>query len=241
MYEGKHKISYYDLDLSGRVKLSSLLKMVHIAADANATELGVGFTELSRLNMSFILQRFALSVSRMPAYGETVSIRTWPDSVARGTFLRKGDMYDENKIKIMEWTSMWILFNIAERKILKPSALPITLPLFTDYGVNVNPEKITLPAQSALISKYTHTVRYADVDTNMHMNNSTYGDLIGNALFPDSNATESSKNWHDIQINYLAETRLGDEINIEVHRACNQYFVVGKTAEKTSFTARVNS
>jgi medium-chain acyl-[acyl-carrier-protein] hydrolase len=196
---------------------------------------------MSGLNMSFILQRFALSITRMPVYDETVKLRTWPDSVVRGTFLRKGDMHDESGNKLMEWTSMWILFDIAERRILKPRDLPVELPVFEDYGVKIMPEKIILPEQNdgELFSSYTHTVRYAEVDTNRHMNNSIYGDLIGNALFPNMGVALSSTDWREVQINYLAETRMGEEIEVTVRRENNSYLIIGKTSEKISFMAKV--
>jgi acyl-ACP thioesterase len=232
MYAKKQKITYYDLDLLGRVKLSALLRMVHIAADANATELGIGFEKMSALNMSFILQRFGLTTARMPAYGETVTIRTWADSVARGTFIRKGDMFDENAKKIMEWASLWILFDIAERKILKPSALPVELPKCLDHGVQTTPEKIIMPENfSQKISEHTHIVRYADVDTNKHMNNSIYGDLIFNAL--------DSQNWRDIQINYLAETLKGEEIEVVAYHSNDNFLVKGETPARIAFAAGV--
>ena len=232
MYEAPHRITYYDLDMHGQVKLSAFLRMVHIAADANATELGVGFRELSARDMTFILQRFAVRANRMPAYGECVTIRTWPAGVARGIFTRKGIMLCEKGEKIMEWASLWILFDLAARKILKPAALPIELPEFEDHGVEITPEKILLPVAGEEVSRHTHTVRYADVDTNKHMNNSVYGDLIGNAL-------ENSIPWREIQISYLAETRLGEEIEITAKRDGGAFIVTGAVNERNSFAARV--
>lgn len=244
MYKGKHRITYYDLDLIGRVKLSALLRMVHIAADVNANELGIGFKKLFVLNRSFILQRIGFCIVRMPFCNETVTLRTWPDSVTRGTFQRKGDMYDEKGKKIMEWTSFWILFDIAARKILKPSALPVALPEFKNHGVNIIPEKIILPtAQGELsekLSEYTHTVRYSEVDTNMHMNNSIYGDLIGNALFPCEESAKTMQAWREVQINYLAETRFGEEINVTAYYEGDTFLVIGKNPVKTAFAARVS-
>jgi acyl-ACP thioesterase len=232
MYKDKHRITYYDLDYAGRVKLSALLRMVHIAADVNANELGIGFNTLTRFNMSFVLQRFALAVTRMPAYDEAVTIRTWPDSVARGTFLRKGDMHDAGGKKIMEWTSMWILLDLAARKILRPSALPVELPKFEDYGVEISPVKISLPDADAGEIKYVHTVRCADIDTNNHMNNSIYGDLIANAL-------GETGAWREVQINYLAETRLGDEIKVRTTCDDNIFTVTGTVGERMAFAAQV--
>lgn len=236
MYNEKHRITYYDLDMAGRMKISALLRMVHIAADIDATRLGIGFSEMSRLNMTFILQRFALRMARMPEYNEVVQLRTWPDSVARGTFLRKGDMRDENGTKIMEWTSLWILFDTAERKILKPTVLFDAVPEFkeaasgTDYGIL--PERIILPDSCEEFSRYTHTVRFSEVDTNIHMNNSIYGDLINNAL-------GGAKNWREMQLNYTAETRLDDEIDVAAYRDRDTFYVKGVSGERMSFAARV--
>ena len=209
MYVKNHRITYYDLDFRGMVKLSAILRMVHIAAEVNANDLGIGFETLHPLGMSFVLQRFGLKINRMPAYNETVKIRTWPAELARGTFLRKGDMYDAAGKKIMEWASLWILFDINSRKILKPSALPCEIPT-VDVAVDVAPEKVPQSIEGG--TKHIHTVRYADVDTNMHMNNSIYGDLIGNAVFTELD--EHAFKWKEVQINYLGETRAGEEIEI---------------------------
>jgi len=237
MYENKVRITYYDLDFRGKVKLSAILRMVHIAADVNANQLGVGFKTLHPLNISFVLQRFGLKITRMPVYDETVTIRTWPAEMARGTFIRNGDMHDQEGKKIMEWSSMWILFDIAARKILKPSALPIEIPTLPDIGVDIKPEKVVLPMGfGSPFSDHVHTVRYADVDTNMHMNNSIYGDLIGNAVF---HTEAAAPDWKEVQINYLGETRLGEEIRITARKDGNICLVNGQAPGRVSFTAGI--
>ena len=236
MYENKTRITYYDLDFNGKIKLSAILRMVHIAADVNANELGIGFATLFPLNMSFVLQRFGLKIHRMPMYDEVVTVRTWPADVARGTFIRSGDMYDQNGSKVMEWSSLWILFDLASRSILKPSALPIEIPTMTDISVDVRPEKVSpLQGEMQNCHQHIHTVRYADVDTNMHMNNSIYGDLIGNAVF----ANEGVGEWKEVQINYLGEARLGEELKITTYKDDDSFLVIGSAQERMSFAARI--
>jgi acyl-ACP thioesterase len=240
-YETTARITYYDLDYRGKVKLSALLRMVHIAADVDANLLGVGHAVLTPLNMSFILQRFGLSVTRMPRYDETVTIRTWPSDVARGTFARLGDMYDSAGHKLMEWASLWVLLDIEQRKILRSSALPVTLPEFGDYGVRIRPQKIDLTVDDwgSPYSSYLHTVRYCEVDTNMHINNSVYGDLIGNALFLAAgdgvgNGGADGSDRARVQINYLAEAKLGEEIEIKCRREGGKFLVTGNSAKQSS-------
>ncbi|MCL2049525.1 MAG: thioesterase [Defluviitaleaceae bacterium] len=246
MYTGTHRINYYELDLNGRLKLSALSKIVQTAADINATEIGVGFKSLVKANMSFVLQRFAFGIERLPEYDETVEIRTWPSSIERGTWLRKGDgalplSSDSPMVgmsprsldglpvnkKLLEWTSQWILFDIASRKILRPSALPVSLTEYGDNGVTIAPRRIVLP-QSEVTAQYTHTVRRADVDTNNHMNNSVYLDLV-------CNVTDTPANIREIQINYLAEARLGEEIIVTARQAEGSVFVAGEVNGRSSF------
>jgi len=239
MYTNQTRVNYYDLDMCGKIKPSALLRMVHIAADENATQLGVGFHVLHPLNITFVLQRFGLSLTRMPAYDENVTIRTWPAAISRGTFIRKGDMYDADGEKIMEWASLWLLFDLAERKIIKPTALPVELQALGDMGVAIEPKKIDLPADfGSPFSSYIHTVRYAEVDTNMHMNNSIYGDLIGNAMFPTGE--QDAKPWKQLQINYQAETRLNEKIEVTARRDENTCLITGHVSGRVAFTARVD-
>jgi len=247
MYQGKTRITYYDLDFRGNVKLSAILRIAHIAADINANELGIGFNTLHPLNISFVLQRYGVKIARMPKYDETVTVRTWPAEIVRGTFIRNGDMHDACNNKIMEWSSLWLLFDIAERKILKPSALPIEIPTVTDFGVDIKPERVIMPADATPFSEHIHSARYADIDTNMHMNNSIYGDLIGNAAFPVLDS-ENYPHWKEVQINYLGETRPGDQIKITALKSSNAAlqsgeacFVNGEVDGRTSFAARITS
>jgi acyl-ACP thioesterase len=207
--------------------------MVHVAADENASELGTGFREMSANGQTFVLQRFSVRALRMPEYGETVRIRTWPDGTDRGTFIRKGDFFDTSGKKIMEWASLWILFDLIERKILRPSALKCELPFFNNHDVEFSPQKIILPQDGlSEISRHAHTVRYADVDTNNHMNNSIYADLVFNAL--------DAMPWTEIHINYLAEAKQGEEINIAAYMQGDNFYVIGKkNPSQNCFSARV--
>jgi len=238
-------ISYYDLDCNGTLKFSAFLRMVHIAADINATELGVGFAQLAPLGMSFVLQRFSAQVyEALPAYGEEVQIRTWPASIERGTFIRKGEMLDKKSRKRLEWASLWLLFDLNERKILRPAALPVDFALMGlgDQGTTVVPEKVDIPADWLAWEQphnaYTHTVRYAEVDTNKHVNNAVYGDWAANAAAHPSE--EAAFRWQAFHINYLAETRLNDEIAVTSRKGDNgDILIVGESGARRSFTARV--
>jgi len=241
LYEDTTRITYYDLDYHGKIKLSALLRMVHVAADVNAKTLGVGYNVLAPLGITFVLQRFGVFITRMPVYDEDITIRTWPSDVSKGTFLRRGDMHDKNGEKIMEWASLWLLFDINARRVLRPSALPVPLTGLGELGVTIMPEKLQLNEDfGAEYNRYRHKASYRDADTNMHINNSIYGDLVGNAIFPESEIVLPRPNWTQVQINYLAEVRLGEEVEVCAYREQDVNTVVGKVGDRTAFIARVN-
>lgn len=242
MYSGDMRISYYDLDMRGKLKLSALLRMVHIAADINAASLGIGYADLSNFNMTFVLQRIGFKFVRMPSYNEVVTIRTWPSEISKGTFLRRGDMADSCGEKLIEWASLWILFDLNERKILKPSKLPVKIPELASQSVEVMPKKIALPEDLAKpFSTHTHIVRYADTDTNKHMNNSIYGDLVGNAVFPPPDAKSYALDFEEVQINYLTEAKLGMDISITATKHGDDVYVIGESQKQRIFCARLSS
>ena len=240
LYEQPTRITYYDLDYRGKIKLSALIRMVHVAADVNAKELGVGYNVLAPLGITFVLQRIGIRIIRMPVYDEDVTIRTWPSDISKGTFLRRGDMYDKNGQKIMEWTSLWLLFDIHARKVLKPSALPVNLQGLGAEGVEVMPEKISIPEDwGQPFNSYRHKVSYRDVDTNIHMNNSIYGDIIGDAIFPPTADTSIYADWIEVQINYLAEILLGQEVEVTARKDGDSFVVTGLVNGRKSFVAKI--
>ena len=232
VYDKPAKISYYDLDFAGNIKLSAFLKMVHIAADINATDLGIGFDILEPLNITFILQRFYVNFLRMPLYGDEVRLRTWVDGIYRSSFLRKGDMYDKNNNELIQWASQWILFNKKERKILKPSVLPIDFKTVENQGLVKLHYK---PDFGTEYSRYIHEVRYSEVDTNMHMNNSIYGDLIGNALNPKCDGLKIK----EVQINYQHEIKHGEKVIVIAEKDNDNLQVAGLLDDKRAFVANI--
>jgi acyl-ACP thioesterase len=232
-------ITYYELDCFGRMKLSSILRLAHIAADLNANQLGIGYHALKDNGIGFVLQRFGLEAKRLPEYEEPILIRTWPGSVGKGIFLRHGIMLGGSDEALMEWTSLWVLFDLNERKILRPSALPIPLTGLGTLGVAAEPMKVDLSSEwGEGYTKYSHTVRFSETDTYNHMNNIFYGDMVANAIYMNG-TTENPFEWKNAQINYLSEIRMGDTVDIDCKRNEKGYRVMGILDGKAVFSAVV--
>ena len=238
IYNEKDRITYYDLGMNGKPRLSALIKKIQTAADYNARDLGIGYAVLAPLGISFVLNQFALSINSLPEYDQEVFISTWPDSVTKGTFLRKGKMTNLNGITLVEWASKWILFNINERRILRPKDLPAELTGCGDQGVKIMPEKVLIKeAEQTLKAEYVHYVSYSDCDTNMHMNNAVYADLIENVINLDGVSDFGFGN--KVNINYQNEIRPGEEVTVRVFESGGGLVVQGKCGDRVGFSAGI--
>ena len=241
IYEVKTRVTYYDLDCKNTLKPSALLRMANIAAEQNATDLGIGYTQMEPLSLAFVLQRFCIYSYIAPKYNQDVYVRTWPGEIIKGMFNRYGEMLDMNRVKMMEWISQWVLLDLRARKILRPTELPVTLPVYGNLGVSAAGKKIEQLDKEAfnqLHHSFVYTVRYSDLDTNLHMNNAVYGNLIADALCPDAN---SEIVWQNMLINFLAETRIGETINVSCIHAGDSYRVNGTVEGKPVFAAAVDA
>ena len=236
LYEQNKQINFYDLNSRGDVKLTALLKHINLAAGTNADEIGVGLDVTIPMNLAFVVQRFGLQIFDWPTYKQVVKIRTWPSEITKGTFIRRGDMWDEAGNKMMEWTSLWVLIDIKERKVKRPKALSIELPQYGLMDVEVEAQKIDIPEDARLLASYSHTVQYSELDINMHMNNAVYGDLIANVV---ELGKVPYKKWQEVQFNYLNEALVGDEVNIECRKAENTLYIIGETQSRAVISARI--
>ena len=243
IYSGPARVTYYDVDRESKLKLSALMRMINIAAEENANDLMIGLNDLNPHNIAFVLQRYGLDISCMPSYNQKLTVRTWPGEISKGMFHRYGEMLATDGSKCMEWITQWVLLDLSARKILRPNALPVHLPQYGNLGVHAQGKRIAIPqGESNIISQSTHTVRYSDLDTNGHTNNTIYGDMIINTM---SNGLIAPCDWKQININYYAESFLDDVLCMRCYtgEAPNSYVVEGKMTQvdgsppKTAFAA----
>lgn len=238
IYEIKRHVTFNDIDATGDLKLGSILKYMAEASWKNAEDLGAGIDFTMEIGLAFIIQRTGIRIFKAPQLGDELTVRTWPAQLTRSAFKRNGDISDAEGNKLIEWESLWVLIDINERKIKRPSAFPRQFPVHGQLGVEIEANKIIPSEDMQQIGTLSHTVAFSELDMNAHMNNTVYGDLIMNILSKYDAPT--IKNWIDIQFNYNNEAKLADEITLSYTNASNQLYVTGgKAGEKEIFTAEI--
>ena len=119
----------YECGPDGAASMASVCNYLQEAASLNAETLAFSKTnfEAAGENISWVLTRLKVRMSRFPRWGETVSILTFPRGgrriVAYRDFLLSGDAGEE----LGRATSEWMLIDLASRKVVAFTPLGATI------------------------------------------------------------------------------------------------------------------
>ncbi len=226
-----------DCDAGRRIRLSALITDLHELGEAQAVAFGLSRNELLEKGMCWVLYRQRIVMRKLPGYGETMRVTTWPAALQGPVFPRYFVLEDETGEQIGEAVTAWILMDVATRRPLRPTAIPGVLPV-SDARENPLPLPGMLRIESAQEAE-KRAVKYSDVDVNGHMNNTRYIDWTADVLPFDMLLKDG---LHDIQVNYISEALPGEALMLLTAEADGGMLVTGRRADgKTVFEAKAST
>ncbi|MBT2289140.1 acyl-ACP thioesterase [Paenibacillus albidus] len=235
-------ISHYsvhtsDTDYRSKGKLSFLLDIMQRAADSAVSGLGLSLEKMLEAGMGWMLITLDLQLKQMPRPNDLLAVYTWSKGTKGAMWQRDYRIFDSNKVEIASARSIWVLVDIAERKILRPSALPVKVTHYDGDSVGGIPEKLRVPPQLPMEEAYPYKVRYSGLDNNGHLNNARYGDLCSDVL--------TLEEWEQMEprrfrISYMQEAIFDEAIQIMRSQMTPEgIFIRGQNDEKVFFEACV--
>lgn len=233
----------FDIGATRQMKYSMILRLLQEAAGRHLEELGLSYLVLREQHgMVFLLVEAAVCIHRLPAYGETVQAETWFCGVegvkfGRGLYIRSGDEL------CIELGSHWVLVDPETHRILRPSKFPVPagrqatpdgpmpVPLEKQRpGLLFGKEGEPVPG---VCRAGKRIVRYSDLDSNGHVNNAVYVDMLCD-FFPDGFAGHA---FSSFKIDFLGEAKEQDIIGIRARRQGNTVFFEGQVESHPCFVA----
>jgi len=232
------KIKVFETDLTGKLKLSFLFNHFQEAAGNHAADLGVGYFQLKEKNLFWVLSRIKVNILRMPDWGEPLTITTWPKGIDKLFALRDFNFIDSIGNIIVSGTSCWLLIEINNYKLHKIEELGIYVPEENKLNHALSETLEKIKPLEVIHEVYQHKVTFNEIDIHQHVNNSHYADWIADSLNPEILEKPFIKS---IQINFLEETKFGEEIEIKHTKNESQYYFEGlkKTVQVKIFQALV--
>jgi len=231
IYEEEYIIRMGQCDRYGKWRPSAILAAMQDTAGTHAEKLGCGRDKLLEKDLVWVLTRTEVQMSRYPASGEKVLIRTFPAPNKRWFFPRYFIFLDEAGNEIGKAGTLWVFLDVNTRKMAPPGDMAALLPDNSDLELPLGMP----PAIPQVEGEEKVTVRmpvYTDIDVNGHVNNTRYADWACDALGID---TMEKYELKSILVNYAQEILPGQ--GMELHSAVDgvHYRVSGSHEGKQHF------
>ena len=241
-------IPCYDTDASFRLKPAAFMDHAQELAYLAANELHFGYDDLQEHHTVWVLSRMRIDFHNTPRWTDRTTLYTWHKGLEGPFFLRdfelrkEGDTdFADNSNVLISCTSSWIVMNIETRRMVLSEEVLDMVPASTqcqDDAISTPAAKVLIPKDIEMKEVHTHKVAYSDIDVNGHTNNARY---IVWAMDAIDYATLASSQVKSLTINFIKETRPGDEVVISVGSANpDTYFVTGKVSDRPCFSVRLD-
>jgi len=169
IFEHAYAIRSYEPRADGLVAVTAICDQLQDVASRHADSLGFGFKDLRTTGHFWMLVRLHLVMDRLPGFGETCRVQTWPSGNERLVAGRDFLVHDE-KGRIGRATSHWVAVDLQTHKACPPDEV-------LDRRCIPDTERALAMPSGAIprLKEGTHealiTARRSDQDINDHVNN----------------------------------------------------------------------
>lgn len=181
-YRWNIKISSFDVGQDKRLKLSGQLRLQQEVGELHFGGGGLGYEELRKNGLSFVITRTRSIIRRAPRLNEQISLTTWHRNSKGAQFFRCYVFSDSAGAPLIQSVSSFALVDPKTHKILRPRE-------FSRFAVTEQPDRLNGcpdPEKIALPDNLTETgvreIRWSDIDYNGHLNNAVYADIIADVI-----------------------------------------------------------
>jgi len=198
-------------DFNNELRASGIVDILQDCARLHIQQLGYDDEAMKKLGYCWVLTYECYEVvSRMPHLGEKLHVNTWPHEKRKLEYDREIEIRDEFDNLLIKSYTNWVIIDREKRILTKAPEVIID----GEFKGNINYEgpckrKINL-GRGDIINSYIHKVELTDLDANIHANNAKYLDFIMNSM-----NLEDYKPFKSLELAFLHEARLGDEIKID--------------------------
>lgn len=222
-YEEEYPIMAYSLDCYDQLSLVGILDIFQNIAGYHSELLGIGFDDLKKIGITWLLVRTKFDVIRPLTQLRKVNVKTWQSYKGRVDYERDYLICDEAGEVLVKGTSKWCLVDINARKIVPTTKITddITYPNKRNYRERF--AKLEFPLFKAAEEK-TFAVYRSHLDHNFHVNNTKYGEFITNLINLPRGVSIKS-----FSIDYIKEVRLDEELIMKYEKNNSEYLIEGYT------------
>ncbi len=220
-----------DCDLMGEWRPSAILLTMQEIAGMHSDLLGCGRDALLKKNIVWVLTRCEVRMQKYPKVGDTVTAETFPTALRRWFFPRYYTFRDQAGNPLGCASTLWVLMDFVERKMVPPGDVAATIPDNSDLTPPMGmPGTVETAAGEETV--LTRQPTYFDLDVNQHVNNTRYADWACDAL---GVKTMRENRLQQMRINYEAEIRPEQEMTLKLTRGEKRFYIAGVNEDRRHF------
>lgn len=205
-YTAPYEVAYYDGDITGSMKIPSMLAVVVKTSEDQSILLNRDTDFIASFGLGWVITNYEIEITRLPKVGEKLAVTTQAMSYNKYFCYRNFWIHDEAGNECVLIKSTFVLMDQKNRKI--SSVQPEIIAPYES-------EKITKIYRHQKIEKIeqgkflTYRVRFFDIDGNQHVNNAIYFNWLLDVLGYDFLTTyEPTK----ILVKFDKEVEYGQEV-----------------------------
>jgi acyl-ACP thioesterase len=220
--EKEFRVHVYETGPNGKLNIFSLFNYMQDIASDHAEKLGYGRQDLMYDNKFWVLSRMYAEIKELPLWEDKIILRTWPNGTDKLFALRNYEIYFPDGRPVGFGTSSWLILDMETKRVQRPETL------LSRNHLDINPLDFCIRYASKIEAAGEHgdtsrcfSIKASDLDMNLHTNNAVYLKWIIDNYdlgFLMKNDPQSA------EINYLAESKHGEEISIRTSPENNNSF-----------------
>lgn len=235
VYEKKILIRSEQVDMTRKLRISELFRIMEEASIAHTEELGCTRHKTLDRGLLWVIARQSAEIAELPDYDDEIIVRSWQCEMIQMFFPRIYEIYKEGRC-IIKGYAFWTLIDEATREMIMPEDYDISIPSRPDSEEFYLPA-VVIPKGVEPSVSHDLRVRFSQVDINGHMNNTRYFDIIDDALLADPDDVQKASAPKSILANYVSELRLGDCFTLNEYSSENEKIFEG-TDGKNKFRVK---
>ena len=229
VYSTEHRLGGNDVNMFRRLRTSVMFELMQDVSEQQNVLHGLDSASIRERGLFWAVIRQCAAVSRMPGYGERITLETWPGKPRHMLFPRYFRLLDSSGDVLVSVSSVWTLVDIESRKMVSPEKYGIQAA----YEITGNELPLPRPPEPVRDGdEVLFTVPFSYADINGHKNNTRYFDLAEDG----SSAAAAGKQLSEILVEYSAEAHIGDEIVLCRSEGEGRYTVSGSEDGRKLFT-----
>jgi medium-chain acyl-[acyl-carrier-protein] hydrolase len=223
------EINFLQCYPNGYLKYTDLCNILQLTAGLHAELGGISFTDMQVHHQAWVLSRMRVEIKRLPKWKDTITIKTWINSLENSRSIRCLEIYIGEE-KIIGCETFWAVFNTKTRR---PESLALLHEHFEKYPARAT----VLPFGKIDISQDMqqngiHTIKLSDLDIVNHANSVKYLEWCLDSMNLDIIQNQKIDSF---EMNYLKEVSLDDVVSIHSLASENEITFAIQREDKVSF------